>query len=183
MPSIHSSVSTSLAVRSQSTAGHAEIRIVLGVLRHLRERGGFEPQIHFERDRAAQVAAVSTRRSRCASARKILRIARGEREGILIELEAPLDAGPQHLHGDRPCDPPAVATSARCTCAIEAAATDGAEARENLLERLAERLFDRGFRVLLAEKAASCPAGVSRSRAIGRPTISGRVARNWPSFT
>ena len=33
---------------------HAEIRIVLGVLRHLGQRGGLEPQIHLERDRAAQ---------------------------------------------------------------------------------------------------------------------------------
>ena len=34
--------------------GHPEIRIGLGILRHLRQGGGFEPQIHFERHRAAQ---------------------------------------------------------------------------------------------------------------------------------
>ncbi len=33
---------------------HAEIRIVPGVVRHLRERGRLEPQIHLDRDRAAR---------------------------------------------------------------------------------------------------------------------------------
>ncbi len=44
---------------------HAEVGIGLGVLRHLRQRGGFEPQVHLDRDRAAQ----ASRRSRsCAAA-------------------------------------------------------------------------------------------------------------------
>ena len=32
--------------------GHAKVRIVAGVLRHLRQRGRFQPQIHFHRHRA-----------------------------------------------------------------------------------------------------------------------------------
>ena len=40
-----------------------------------------------------------------------------------IGLEAALDAGPQHLDRDRARGPSRVATSARCTWAIEAAAT------------------------------------------------------------
>jgi hypothetical protein len=33
---------------------HPKVRIVAGVLRHLGERGGFQPQIHFHRHRARQ---------------------------------------------------------------------------------------------------------------------------------
>ena len=54
MPSIHSSVSTVRAVRSQSTVGHAEIRIVLHVVAHLGDGGGFEPQVHLDRDRTRE---------------------------------------------------------------------------------------------------------------------------------
>ena len=54
VPSIHSSVSTSRAVRSQSTAGTRKSGSSLVFSRHLRERGGFEPQVHLDRDRARQ---------------------------------------------------------------------------------------------------------------------------------
>ena len=104
--------------------GHAEVRIVAGVLRHLRERGGLEPQIHLERDRAAQRVDHLDQAQPPRLRRHALGVARGEGEGVEIDLEAPLDARPQHLHRDGAA-PPSVTTSARCTCAIEAAATGG----------------------------------------------------------
>ena len=80
---------------------HAEVGIGLGVLRHLRQRGGFEPQIHLDARRSgASVATVSIMRSRRASADRLSAWSRGEGEGFEIDAEAPLDVGPQHLHGD-----------------------------------------------------------------------------------
>ena len=52
--SIHSSVRTSLLVRSQSTVGHAKIRIILGVLGHFRERRRFQAKIHLDCHRTPQ---------------------------------------------------------------------------------------------------------------------------------
>ena len=48
--------------------------------------------------------------------------------------------------------PPAVSTVARCTCAIEAAATGGPKARKHRFERLAERGGDRRFGLALRER-------------------------------
>ena len=45
---------------------HAEIGIVAGVLRHLGERGGFEPQVHLDGDRCG--AGCRRRRSGAAAA-------------------------------------------------------------------------------------------------------------------
>ncbi len=81
---------------------HAEIRIVLGVLRHLRQARRLRAADPFRAPPSgASVSAVSTRRSRRASADRLSAFSRGEGEGVLIEPEAPLDAGPQHLHRDR----------------------------------------------------------------------------------
>ena len=48
VPSIHSVVSTCLAVRCQSTLGTRKSWIVLGIVRHLGNGGGFHAQIEFE---------------------------------------------------------------------------------------------------------------------------------------
>ena len=101
MASIHSSVSTSLAVRSQSTVGNAEIRIVLGVLGHLRERRRFQAEIHLDRDRAAQRVDDLDEPQPPRLGGKVFGVARDKGEGAQIGVEAPLDAGPQHLHRDR----------------------------------------------------------------------------------
>ena len=101
VPSIHSSVSTSARGAVPVDRRHAEVRIVLGVLRHLGERGGLEPQVHLERDRARAASRPSrSRRSRRASADSALGVRAREVEGCRDRAEAPLDAGPQHLHGD-----------------------------------------------------------------------------------
>ena len=79
---------------------HAEVGIGLGVLRHLRQRGGLEPQIHLERDRAAQGGDGLDHAQPPGFRRQAFGLARGEGEGFEIDAEAPLDIGPQHLHGD-----------------------------------------------------------------------------------
>ena len=76
---------------------------------------------------------------------------RDESEGGEIGLEAPLDAGPQHLDGDG-ARPGRGRDSARCTCAIEAAATGGPKLEKTDLTRLAERGRDRRFGLRLRER-------------------------------
>ena len=63
--------------------------------------------------------------------------------------------------------PSGVATSARCTCAIEAAATGGPNDAKASLQRLAERGRDRALRPRPAGTAPSCPAAI-RDRAPAR---------------
>ena len=65
--------------------------------------------------------------------------------------------------GCAPCGP---LTSARCTCAIEAAATGGPNLMKSSVDRLAERFGDRRPRLPPAGRAPSRPASVSRSRAM-----------------
>src|SRR5262249_54028880 len=78
--------------------------------------------------------------------------------------------------------PPSVATAARCTCAIEAAATGGPNEANSSPTGLPNAAST-------ARSASTCANGailscsVSRSRAKPTPTTSGRVARHWPSFT
>ena len=98
VPSIHSSVSTSRAVRSQSTVGTRKPASSRGVLRHLGERGGFQPEIHFDRDRAGKRRDHLDRPQPPRFRRPAFRLARGIKESVEIGLEAPLDAGPQDLH-------------------------------------------------------------------------------------
>ena len=159
---------------------HAEIGIVPGVLRHLGERGGLQPQVHLDRDgaraacRRPRSAAAGAPRPRCA------RRCAPRNEGVEIGREAPLDAGPQHLHRD--ARRPSAAISARCTCAIEAAATAGPnDANSFASGRPSASATAAPPRP--AGTAPSGPAAISRSRASASPTTSGRVARNWPSFT
>ena len=75
-----------------------EIRVVAGILRHLREGGGFEPQIHLERDRAPQGVDHFNEAQPTRFGGHPLRIAGGKREGVEIGRKSPLDARPQHLH-------------------------------------------------------------------------------------
>ena len=123
MPSIHSMVSTSRPVRSQSTVG-------------TRKPGSslvFSP--------SSESAAASSRRSisilvvwasvfghldRAQPARRrdvALLQARGEEIALEIAQESAAHAGPDHLDGDLARARRRASTSAGWTCAIEAAAT------------------------------------------------------------
>ena len=162
---------------------HAEIRIVLGVLRHLGKRGGFEPQIHLDRDRAAQrldhldqpqpprlgrqCLGVARRRTTKASMSTLKRRSTPGRSTLTATALRPPSAmrprrgAPARSRRRRPADR---TTRTSCVSGLPSAAAT-------------------------VRSASACGNGailscsVSRSRASATPTTSGRVARNWPSFT
>ena len=80
---------------------HAKLGVVLGVLRHLGEGGGFQPQIHLDGDRAPQRLDHLDQAQPPRLGGKFFRVARREGESIEINLEAALDARAEHLHRDR----------------------------------------------------------------------------------
>ena len=162
---------------------HAEVRIGLGVLRHLGQRGGLQPQIHFQRDRAAQ----AWRRSRPCRSR------RASAEMFSAWRAAKVKASRSTRKRRSTCG--------RSTFTATALRPSG------VVDLGAMHLRDRGRRDRRAEharrpraaagrarpattaSASACGNGAilscsySRSRASATPTTSGRVARNWPSLT
>ena len=131
---------------------HAEILVLARVLRHLGERGRLQAEIHFDGDRTRQRRHRFDRAQPLRFQRQAFRLARNVEESIEIDLEAALDAGTQdfHRHGFRA--PPSASTSARCTCAMEAAATAGPKFGEHVLDRLVEGCGDHGFRLALRKR-------------------------------
>ena len=130
---------------------HAEVGIGLGVLRHLGQRGGFEPQIHLERDRAAQGRDGLDHAQPPRLRRQAFGVAGREGEGFEIDAEAPLDVGPQHLHGD------GLAALRRDHLGAMHLRDRGrgdrrAERRVGLRQRLAERGHDHGLGLGLRER-------------------------------
>ena len=80
---------------------HAEIRIVLGVLRQLRDGGGLEPQIHLDGDGAGQRLHDLQRLEAARIGHHALEQAGGGAHGLEIAGEALAHAGPHHLHRER----------------------------------------------------------------------------------
>ncbi len=143
VPSIHSSVSTSWAVRSQSTAGTRKSGSSL-VFSAISDSAAASSRrsISIATERASVVDHFDQPQPARLGGKRF-RMMRREGEGVEIGLEAPFDAGPQHLDRDRTLAEgsaiPVLRPRARCTCAIEAAATARAEARENLGQRAARK--------------------------------------------
>ena len=170
------------AVRSQSTAGTRKSgsSLVFSAISEARRPRAADPSR--SRPSARSVSTTSIRRSRRASAESASACARREVEGVEIGAEAPLDAGPQHLHGDR-----LAALRRRDLGAMHLRDRGGgdrrAERREDLAAAACRARPRPPLRPRPAGTAPSCPAAISRSRASATPTTSGRVARNWPSFT
>ena len=101
MPSIHSSVSTPRAVRSQSTVGTRKSGSSLTFSRiSAIAAASSRRSISIVTERAS-VSTTSTNAQPPRLGRMALGVARREVERVEIAPEAPLDAGPQHLHGDR----------------------------------------------------------------------------------
>ena len=80
---------------------HAEAFVGARILRHFRERGGLQAEIHFDRDRARQRRHDLDQPQALRFEREAFRRAGGEEEGVEIGAKAPLDAGPQDLHRHR----------------------------------------------------------------------------------
>ena len=163
MPSIHSSVSTSLAVRSQSTVGTRKSGSS-SVFSAISDSAAASSRRSISI--ATERRSVSTTSIRPQPARfggeALGRFARGEREGIEIDGEAPLDAGPQHLDRDRRGRP----RSGRDAPARSRRRRPRAERGEDFADRPAERASRPWPRPPPAGTAPSCPAALARSRAI-----------------
>ena len=160
---------------------HAEIRIVLGVLRHLRERGGFEPQIHFDRRPSAPACRPPRSAQPPRFGRKALGRARREEERVEIARKRRSMPGRSTFTatGSRP--------SASSLGAVHLRDRGGgdrrAERREGARAAACRARPRPRPRPRPAETAPSCPAGFRDRARAPTPTTSGRVARNWPSLT
>ena len=128
--------------RARSESGTvSEVGIVLGILRHFGERGRFEPQIHLDGDGTAQRVDHLDEPQPLRLGRKSFRLPRGEGEGIDVGLEAPLDARPQNLDGDRPAR--AVGGDLRAVDLRDRGGGDRSpESRKHLAQRPVEGGFD-----------------------------------------
>ena len=125
------------------------------------------------RPRSAAAAALPPNALRlCATKKKSAR-SRRKRRG---------DAGPQHLDRHRLRTPSALGLGAM-HLRDRGRGDRRAEARERLRHAAFQRSRDRRLRLRSAGTAASGPAGVPDRAPCATPTTSGRVARNWPSFT
>ena len=72
---------------------------------------------------------------------------------------------------------------AGCTWAMEAAATGSPKLDEKVVDRPAQRAFDRHRPRCRSGTCAMRSCSSARSSATSSPTMSGRVARNWPNLT
>ncbi len=138
-------------VRSQSTVGNAEVRIVLGVLGHFRERRGLQAEVHLHRDRAPQGVDHFDQPQPPRLGGQFFGAARHVNESAQIAMKAMLDAGPQHFDGDGLWP-----VHGRDFGAMHLRDRGGGdrrtERRKNRADRLAERLGDRRFRLRLRER-------------------------------
>ena len=131
--------------------GHAEIRVVARVLRHLRQRGGLQPQIHLHRDRAGHGVDHFDQAQPPRLGRIGLGLVRDVEEIGEIAAEACGHVGPQHLDGDGPAD--AVAQHLAAMHLRDRSGRDRrAEAREDVRQWPLERGRDRSFRLGLRER-------------------------------
>ncbi len=131
--------------------GHAEIGVLARVLRHFGKRRRFQPKIHFHRHRTGQRRHRLDRAQPLRFERKAFRFARGKKESVEIDLEAPCDARPQNFH--RHGFAFAVFVDFGLMHLRDRGGGDGrAEARIDIVQRLVERLGDRGFRLRLRKR-------------------------------
>ena len=80
---------------------HAEIRIVARVLRHLGHGGGFQPQIHFHRDRARHGVDDFDQPQPARFRRMRFRVMCDKKEIAEVAAEARRDIGPKHFDGNQ----------------------------------------------------------------------------------
>lgn len=130
---------------------HAEIRIVVGVLRHLGQRGRFQPQVHLYRDRARHRVDDLDQPQPPRFGRMRLGIARDEEEIAQVTAEACGDVRPEHL--DCHLAPYAVALDLATMHLRDRGGGDrGPQAGKDLRQRPFQRLRDHGLGLLLRER-------------------------------
>ena len=168
VPSIQASVSTLRAVKSHSTAGHPEIGVVSGVLRHFRERRRFEAQIHLDRDRAGERLDHLDQPQPARFAPTAPRPCAAIKRNAARSAETPLDAGPQHLDGDGA--PPGRRLDLGAMHLRDRGGRDRRTERAEQVGELASNAAATAASASAWETAASGPAGLrGRGRARCRP--------------
>ncbi len=182
MPSIHSSVSTSRPVRTQSTDGHAEAGIVLGVLAKLGKGCGLEPADP-SRSWWSGRASSSPRPGAGGARRGCIAPAAGRRGNSSRGRAGSARRTPGRITLTATLvGTPSRSTSAAWTCAMEAAATGSPKLRKSSpTGRPSEPSMAATESAIGKVSMRSCSS--ARSSAMSLPTTSGRVARNWPSLT
>ena len=144
MPSIHSIVSTLWVVRSQSTAGtrkSGSSRVFSAISDSAAASSRRSISIATERD---IVLMTSISRSRRASA-ECARPCRATKKKSRGRGGSARAIGPEHLDGDRAARRRPAPISARCTWAIEAAATGGPNATNAFAQRRSSDCGDHGL--------------------------------------
>ena len=100
MPSIHSMVTTSRPVRSQSTSARGSPDRLCVFSAEFRKGGGLEPQIHLDLRRLLQRLGDLDRTEPAGRGHEALLQVRHEIEGLEIACETLAHAGPDDLDGD-----------------------------------------------------------------------------------
>ena len=145
--------------------GHAKIRIVAGVLRHLRQRRGLQPQIHLHRHRARHRVDDLDQPQPPRFRRIGFGLVRDKEEIGEVAAEARGDIGPQHLHRNRFAHAVALGFAA-----MHLRDRGGGDRAGRSCKRLRHRAFQRlsrsRLRPRLCENGGSRSCRLSRSRAI-----------------
>ena len=131
---------------------HAEALVVLRVLRHLRDGGGLHAEIHLDGDGFRQGLDHGLRPEPARRRVKALDQLGGEEIGIEVLVEALLDAGPEHLDGDRLEPAVALAHGGLVHLGDRGRGDGRPELGEDRVERRLERLFHRIARLGLGER-------------------------------
>ena len=157
MPSTHSRVSTSRAVRVPVRRRNAEVGVLGDVLRHFRERRCLQAQIHLEGHRACQHVDDLDGLQALGARIEALDGAGGEIEGGKITAKASVDAGAQHLHR-RLALTVGVADHRLVHLRHRRGGYRFGQFREEMVKRPAQRPLDLGDRHCLGRRAACDPA-------------------------
>ena len=131
--------------------GHAKIRIVAGVLRHLRQRGRLQPQVHLHRHRARHGIDDLDQPQPPRFRRMGFGVMRDKEEIGEVAAEARGDIGPQHLHRDGGAHAVALGLAAM-NLRDRGGGDRRTEARKRLRYRAFQRLRDDGFGLGLRER-------------------------------
>ena len=181
IPSIHSRVSTSRVVRSQSTRRDPEVGIARDIFAEFAGGCGLEPEIHLHAHVRASVATTSTSSSRRASAKWRSAIRAAKYMSDRSRRKRRSIARSQHLDGDG-VFAVGVAHPGVMHLGDRSRRHRFAEFAENRLDRFAEG----GLRPWRSHRRArTAPCGLEHCEIAHhrRTDDVGPRARNWPSFT
>ena len=181
IPSIHCMVNTSFDVRSQSTVGtRKSVSLALFSANSEAAAASSRKSISMRTERA-RVSTTSTMRRRRASAkwRSAKRAAKNMSER---SREKRFSTPGRRIFTATSRSPCSSRTRALWTCAMEAAASGSASSMKVSWSGR-PKAASMVLTAMARPKGSMRSCSISSSRTTLGPTTSGRVARNWPSFT